>query len=103
MNRIIKKARVFRGAIVPDVRRIFTKKVSMRLGHRFGTSITATPTGHDTPGEKRKRQRRAINNTTRGLSHRTHLLPPPSGHRRPEFCGTSLYIWTPKDTINASL
>ena len=80
--------------VAPEVQEIFKRRVPGRLGVRGGVSLLK-PFGTDqTPDGRRQRH---LAGQARRLRAMTAVLPPPSGKRRPEFCGADDIFWTTAD------
>lgn len=61
------------------------------------TVVTKTPVKRRKLSQDALRRRNhslASRAERRRLEHMTHVLPPPQGHRRPEFCGDDDIFWT---------
>lgn len=61
------------------------------------TVVTKTPVKRRKLSQDALRRRNhslASRAERRRLEHMTHVLPPPQGHRRPEFCGDDDLLWS---------
>ena len=85
-----------RKAIAPEVQQLLlpAPRTRGRLGYRLGTSIIDVSNARRTRDKRRKRRQvRAISNEARRLNAMKHVLPPPSGSRRPEFSSPIVGRW----------
>ena len=83
-----------RKAVAPEVRDVFSIKVSGRRGIRLGTSLKK-PFG--TSSQPDGRRQRHLAGQARRIQAMMAVQPPKSGHRSLFFCGDDDLFWTTYD------